>query len=193
MSKNLKHYQALDELVTNALLTLYCTMSNQRGYWAPKRRNEVLVKSIKPKLKKKQFVTCKNEIKTMLSIGRSATGNLEKKLWDINKLNLAYQSKFSQADELYIMLSGLFEQHQFPSMMTNSEKPIEIDTLYIEEHDIERVFDESNNQTQALPMAVKTNRLNTLVESVESNGIYRVETGLTDEVDLTHLLLHRAV
>lgn len=168
-------------------------MSNQRGYWAPKRRNEVLVKSIKPKLKKKQFVTCKNEIKTMLSIGRSATGNLEKKLWDINKLNLAYQSKFSQADELYIMLSGLFEQHQFPSMMTNSEKPIEIDTLYIEEHDIERVFDESNNQTQALPMAVKTNRLNTLVESVESNGRYRVETGLTDEVDLTHLLLHRAV
>lgn len=193
MSKNLKHYQALDELVTNALLTLYCTMSNQRGYWAPKRRNEVLVKSIKPKLKKKQFVTCKNEIKTMLSIGRSATGNLEKKLWDINKLNLAYQSKFSQADELYIMLSGLFEQHQFPSMMSNSEKPIEIDTVYIEKQDIERVFDESNNQTQALPMAVKTNRLNTLVESVESNGIYRVETGLTDEVDLTHLLLHRAV
>lgn len=191
MSKNLKHYQALDDLVTNALLTLYCTMSNKGGFWTTKRRNEVLVKCIKPKLKQSQFGTCKNEIKTMLSIGRRATGDLEKKLWDINKLNLTYQSKFSQADELYIMLSGLFEQHQFPSMMANSEKPIEIDTVYISEKDIARVFDESNNQTQALPMTVQTDRLATLVESVESNGRYRVETGLTDEANLTHLLLHK--
>ncbi|MEZ8055602.1 hypothetical protein A152_0022130 [Vibrio tasmaniensis 1F-187] len=37
MSRNLKHYQALDEIVTNALLALYLTMSQQGGSWTAKR------------------------------------------------------------------------------------------------------------------------------------------------------------
>ncbi|MFA0080146.1 DUF2913 family protein, partial [Vibrio artabrorum] len=69
MSRNLKHYQALDELVTNALLALYGNIRLQGGFWTVKKRNEQLVKFIKPKLKKPQFSTCKSEIKTMLSIG----------------------------------------------------------------------------------------------------------------------------
>ncbi|CAK3886406.1 DUF2913 domain-containing protein [Vibrio crassostreae] len=191
MSRNLKHYQALDELVTNALLALYCTMSQQGGFWTTKKRNELLVKFIKPKLKKPQFLTCKNEIKTMLSIGRSATGSLEQKLWDINRLNLEYQAKFSQADELYIMLSGLFEQHQFPSMLENSEKDLERDTLYMKEKGIENGFDEDNNQIKPLAMTVKTERLKALIEAVQANGIYRVEVDYVDEHEVIHLLLHR--
>ncbi|PHN85086.1 hypothetical protein CSB62_15495 [Vibrio splendidus] len=191
MSRNLKHYQALDELVTNALLALYCTMSQQGGFWTTKKRNELLVKFIKPKLKKPQFLTCKNEIKTMLSIGRSATGSLEQKLWDINRLNLEYQAKFSQADELYIMLSGLFEQHQFPSMLENSEKDLERDTLYMKEKGIENGFDEDNNQIKPLAMTVKTERLKALIEAMQANGIYRVEVDYVDEHEVIHLLLHR--
>ncbi|CAK3447132.1 DUF2913 domain-containing protein [Vibrio crassostreae] len=191
MSRNLKHYQALDELVTNALLALYCTMSQQGGFWTTKKRNELLVRFIKPKLKKPQFLTCKNEIKTMLSIGRNATGSLEQKLWDINRLNLEYQAKFSQADELYIMLSGLFEQHQFPSMLENSEKDLERDTLYMKEKGIENGFDEDNNQIKPLAMTVKTERLKALIEAVQANGIYRVEVDYVDEHEVIHLLLHR--
>jgi len=191
MSRNLKHYQALDELVTNALLALYCTMSQQGGFWTTKKRNELLVKFIKPKLKKPQFLTCKNEIKTMLSIGRSATGSLEQKLWDINRLNLEYQAKFSQADELYIMLSGLFEQHQFPSMLENSEKDLERDTLYMKEKGIENGFDEDNNQIKPLAMTVKTERLKALIKAVQAKGVYRVEVDHVDEHEVIHLLLHR--
>ncbi|KAB0482430.1 DUF2913 family protein [Vibrio chagasii] len=192
MSKNLKHYQALDMLVTNALLTLYCTMSNKGGYWTTKRRNELLVKCIKPKLKMKQFATCKNEIKTMICIGRDAVGNLEKKLWDVNALNLDYQSKFSQADELYIMFSSLHEKHKFPSMMNNTSQYKEMDTLYITQEDIEDVFDGVNNQIKPLPLTVKTNRLNELIRAVEENGTYHVEAGDVNEDGLTSFLLHRA-
>ncbi|WP_299695802.1 DUF2913 family protein, partial [uncultured Vibrio sp.] len=159
MSRNLKHYQALDALVTHALLALYCTISQQGGFWTVKRRNELLVKVIKPKVKQPQFATCKNEIKTMLNIGRNATGNLERKLWDVNRLNLEYKAKLSQADELYIMLTGLFEQHQFPSMLEDSEKDLERDTLYMKDKGIENGFDENNQQIKPLPMTVKTHRL----------------------------------
>lgn len=191
MSRNLKHYQALDALTTHALLALYCTMSKQGGFWTVKRRNERLVKFIKPKVKQPQFSTCKPEIKTMLSIGRSPTGNLECKLWDVNRLNLEYQAKFSQADELYIMLSGLFEQHQFPSMLEDIEKDLEVDTLYMKEKGIENGFDEDNNQIKPLAMTVKTHRLKALIEAVQANGIYRVEVDHVDEHEVIHLLLHR--
>ncbi|WP_299139086.1 DUF2913 family protein [uncultured Vibrio sp.] len=191
MSRNLKHYQALDSLVTHALLALYCTISQQGGFWTAKRRNELLVKVIKPKVKQSQFSTCKPEIKTMLSIGRSPTGNLERKLWDVNRLNLEYQAKFSQADELYIMLTGLFEQHQFPSMLEDSEKDRERDTLYMKEKGIENGFDEDNNQIKPLAMTVRTERLKALIEAVQANGIYRVEVDHVDEHEVIHLLLHR--
>nr|AKN40728.1 hypothetical protein [Vibrio tasmaniensis] len=191
MSRNLKHYQALDELVTNALLALYGNIRLQGGFWTVKKRNEQLVKFIKPKLKKPQFSTCKSEIKTMLSIGRSATGNLERKLWDINRLHLEYRAKFSQADELYAMLSGLFEQHQFPSMLENSEKDLEKDTLYMKEKGIESGFDEDNNQIRPLAMTVKTERLKALIEAVQASDIYRVEIDHVDEHEVIHLLLHR--
>ncbi|WGW00191.1 DUF2913 family protein [Vibrio sp. YMD68] len=191
MNTNLKHYQALDELVTNALLALYCTMSQQGGFWTVKRRNEQLVKFIKPKVKQPQFSTCKNELKTMLSIGRSPTGNLEHKLWDVNRLNLEYQSKFSQADELYIMLTGLFERHQFPSMLEAPEKELEQDTIYLKEKNVEQGFDDDNNQIKPLAMTVKTHRLEVLTEALQANGIYRVDINGMDEDGATHLLLYR--
>lgn len=170
MSRNLKHYQALDEIVTNALLALYLTMSQQGGYWTTKRRNELLVKFIKPKVKRPQFSTCKNELKTMLSIGRSVTGNLEQKMWGVNQLNLGYQAKFSQADELYIMLTEIFEQHQFPTMLEDPTNEMERDTLYMKEKSIEQGFDEDNNQIKPLAMTVKTHRLEALIEALKAKG-----------------------
>lgn len=55
----------------------------------------------------------------MLSIGRNAKGNLEQKLWKMNEINLSYQAKFTHSDELYIMLTDLFELHLFASMLEN--------------------------------------------------------------------------
>lgn len=191
MSKNFKHYQALDELVTNALLALYCTMSQKGGFWTPQRRNEQLVKFIKPKLKKVQFATCKNEIRTMMNIGRRATGNLEQKLWEVNAMNLTYRARLTPADELYIMLNALYEQHQFPSMLENAEEAMEIDTLYMSEKSVENGFDADNNQIKPLTVAVKTQRLDTLIQAVQANGVYRVDIDSVDEQQVNHLLLHR--
>lgn len=191
MSRNLKHYQAIDELVTNALLALYFTMIKQGGFWTVKRRNEILVKFIKPKVKLRQFSTCKNEVKTMLNMGRSAAGNLEQKLWDINRINLEYKAKLSQADELYIMLADLFEKHQFPSMLEDPEKEIEQDTLYMQEEGVEQGFDKDNNQIKPLAMTIKTQRLKTLIEAAQAKGIYRVEVNQGGVQKMAHLLLHR--
>jgi hypothetical protein len=44
------------------------------------------------------------------------------------------------------MLTELFEQHQFPSMLEKLEKEIERDTLYMKEKSVKQGFDEDNNQ-----------------------------------------------
>lgn len=192
MSQNLKHYQALNELVVHTLLALYSEISQQGGFWSVKRRNERLVKSIKPKLKLAQFSMCKKDMKTMLSIGRSPVGNLERRLWEINNLNLEYQAKFSQADELYIMLLDIDEHHQFYSQLEKTENTYEVDTLYMKRSEIEEGFDEFNQQIKPLAMTVKTSRLAALVEAIQSNGIYHLDVAHVDEFDVTHVRLHRS-
>lgn len=191
MSRKLKYFQAFNELVTNALLALCCSIKNDGGYWTVKKRNEYLVKFIKPKVKQTQFANCKKEIKTMLSIGRHAGGNLEQRLWEMNDVNLSYQARFSQADELYIMLTDIFEQHQFPSMLENTNEAMEVDTLYMTQEEIEKGFDAENIQIKPLAMTVKTHRLKALIDSVQSKGTYRVEVDFVDEHEVIHLLLHR--
>lgn len=61
---------------------------------------------------------------------------------DINQLNLEYQAKFSQADELHIMLTELFDQHQFPSLLESLEEKMERDSIYMKEKSVEQGFDE---------------------------------------------------
>lgn len=191
MSKNLKHYQALDKLVTNALLALYCTISQQGGFWTTKRRNELLIKFIKPKVKEAQYSMCKNELKIMLNIGRKFRGNLEKKLWDINVINLAYQEKFSHVDDLYIMLSGVFEQYQFNFIRENLSKSLEVDTLYMTRDEIKSGFDKDNRQIKPLAMKIRTQRLDVLIDAIQAKGVYRVEVISLVEDSVSHLLLHR--
>lgn len=191
MSHNMKHYQALDELVTHSLLTLYCAMSQQGGFWTVKKRNAFLVKHLKPKVKQAQFAACKNDLKTMLSIGRQTRGNLEQKLWTVNQLNLEFQARLSQADELYLMLTGLNDQHQFASELDHPDKTHEMETLYMTKSEIEEGFDEANRQIKPLAMTVKTTRLKALIEAVQAKGVYRVEIDHVDEQEVIHLLLHR--
>lgn len=127
----------------------------------------------------------------MMNIGRRATGNLEQKLWEVNAMNLTYRARLTPADELYIMLNALYEQHQFPSMLENAEEAMEIDTLYMSEKSVENGFDADNNQIKPLTVAVKTQRLDTLIQAVQANGVYRVDIDSVDEQQVNHLLLHR--
>lgn len=89
------------------------------------------------------------------------------------------------------MLTELFEQYQFPSMLEDIEKEIERDTLYMKEKSVEQGFDEDSNQIKPLAMTVKTHRLKLLIKALQAKGIYRVEIVSEDKDEVIHLLLHR--
>ncbi len=96
----------------------------------------------------------------------------------------------SQADELYLMMTDLNEQYQFPSEIDHPDKAREEETLYMTQSEIEEGFDKDNNQIKPLVMTVKTTRLKALIEAVQAKGVYRVENEYVDEREVIHLLLH---
>ena len=138
-----------------------------------------------------QFALCKKDIKVMINVGRAVNSNLEMKLWEVNQINLDYKANLAHADELYILLTELLEQHQFPSYLKDKETSQKLDTLYICKRGIENVFDENNKQIKPLTMTVKTARLKELIGAVQAKGTYRVEVESEDEEGTVQLLIHR--
>lgn len=191
MNQNLQHYYMLEKLVTNSLTSLYLEISTKKGYWTVKKRNDYLIKFLKSRSKMPKFTVCKKDIKAMLVVGRNAKGNLEKKLWDVNQINLDYKANLTQADELYILLTDLFEQYQFPSLLEQNSNQRETDVIYMKEKRLEQGFDENNKQIKPLTMTVKTARLKELIDAVQAKGTYRVEVESEDEQGTVQLLIHR--
>lgn len=138
-----------------------------------------------------KFTVCKKDIKAMLVVGRNAKGNLEKKLWELNQISLNYKANLTQADELYILLTDLFEQYQFPSLLEQNSNQRETDVIYMKEKRLEQGFDENNKQIKPLTMTVKTARLKELIDAVQAKGTYRVEVESEDEQGTVQLLIHR--
>ena len=192
MNLNLQHYYAVTKLVTNALTALYLEISIKNDFWSVKKRNEFLVKFLKERGKMSQFALCKKDIKGMISVGRTVNSNLEMKLWEVNQINLDYKANLAHADELYILLTELLEQHQFPSYLKDKETSQKLDTLYICKRGIESVFDENNKQIKPLTMTVRTARLKELIDAVQAKGTYRVEVESEDEQGTVQLLIHRS-
>ena len=192
MNKNLQHYYMLEKLVTSSLTALYLEISIQKGYWTVKKRNDYLIQFLKSRSKIPQFAVCKKDIKAMLMIGRNAKGNLERKLWELNQISLNYKANLTQADELYILLTDLFEQYQFPSQLEQGSNQRETDVIHMKEKRLEQGFDENNNQIKPLTMTVKTARLKELIDAVQAKGTYRVEIESEDEEGTVQLLIHRS-
>ncbi|MGR5205261.1 DUF2913 family protein, partial [Photobacterium damselae] len=61
-----KYHALLSELIENSLLHLYGQVSASSRFVPTHKRNEILVRFLKPKVKQPQFKLVKTEIKRML-------------------------------------------------------------------------------------------------------------------------------
>jgi len=192
MSTTLKQYQIFDKLVVHSLFVLYFEVQKVKGYVPIKKRNEILVKHLKTLVKKREFATHKKEIKTMISIGRNAKGNLEKRLHELNQMNLSYRAKFTQADELYILLDSLYRTHEFASQIWDGKAQREQDVIYMTQKEIEEGFDDKQKQKRPLRLCLSSDRGEHLLKSVQSHPNYELNALELDEENFTWYELKRA-
>ncbi|GAL14648.1 hypothetical protein JCM19233_5660 [Vibrio astriarenae] len=97
----------LDTLVTHALLHLLCQVAHSSRFVPSHKRDEILVKFIKPKVSDKAYRAIKSELKTMVSIGKKKGGQLERKLYKLQTLSAQSKASINAMEGLYKLLSFL--------------------------------------------------------------------------------------
>lgn len=168
----LKYHQQITMLVNHALLHLYMNIAASKGCTPVHKRNALLVKWLKSNVKRPIYDFVKKDIKALIIIGRNSTGNVEDRLWALNKINNEYQSKFTEADQLYILLTHLYEQCGYASQLTGSCEDYEEGVIYMDPSEIETGFDENSNQIRPLQMFISVEKVDPLIKEIDRHGGY---------------------
>ncbi|WP_333909547.1 DUF2913 family protein [Vibrio algivorus] len=179
----------MNNTVTYALLHLLCQVSLCERRVPVTKRNEILVKYLKPKLKDKRLANIKKELKLMIQIARTPNSNLEEKLHELNQQ--AIDVKASSRDNLIRLLADLKDNDGFDSQVFDEGQPTEPDVLCMLEEHIEHCFDELGYQIAPISMLIESARAYELLDIINHNNSFRAEMKeWNDSTKQAHLLLH---
>lgn len=167
MSSRYHYYRALTSITSHCLLHLQMHIAQSKGIVPLEKRNAIITKWLKPRLKLRGYSIVKNDVKMVVHIARSG-GNAEEKLWLINSSNIFERSKFSHADELFILFTHMHEQLGIGSMILNADEQLKLGVIYMDEIEKTRCFDENNNQILPVNICAITNEPLTLLKKLNS-------------------------
>ncbi|MGR5096800.1 DUF2913 family protein [Vibrio maritimus] len=189
IKKDFEYYKNLHSLVSHALLHLLFQVSTSSRYVPVTRRNEILLKYLKPKLNDKALLNIKKDIKLMIQTARSKGSNLEMKLYEINEK--AKQTKIAGAEKLYSLLVYLYDEERIESRLFEEGQAAEPGILYMLEEHIEHCFDHDDSQVAPLSMLIQLERAPELIDVINRHGWFIAEMKEWNRDTLqAHLLLH---
>ncbi len=145
MAENV-YQKNLDELVRHTLLHLYIEIDNTAGFVPAQRRNEILVKFLKPRLKQTRYKSIKGEIKLFILTARKQQGDLEMKLQALNRISVEESKQRPHPQQLLELLETLENDHQFESAVFHEEDKAEPGVIYFLKDQLADCFDERGNQ-----------------------------------------------
>ncbi|AIS58324.1 DUF2913 family protein [Vibrio coralliilyticus] len=148
--KDFEYFYSLSSLVTDALLHLLCHVAASPRHVPANKRNEILVRFLKLKLKEKRYANVKKDIKLMIRVGRDKHANLEHKLYDLH--DRASRTKVGGVERLYQLLSALQEEKGIASSLFEEGEKTQPGVVYMLEEHIEHGFDHSNDQVAPISL-----------------------------------------
>lgn len=179
-------YHNMNNTVIYALLHLLCQVSLSERRVPVTKRNEILVKYLKPKLKDRRLANIKKELKLMIQIARTP---LEAKLHELNQQ--AIKVKASSRDNLIRLLADLKDNEGFDSQVFDEGQPTDPEVLYMLEDHLEHCFDELGYQVAPLSIMLESSRAPELVSPINHHGSFKAEMHEWNESSKqAHLLLH---
>lgn len=182
------HYN-LNSTVIHALLHLLCQVAASSQHVPVEKRNAILIRYLKPKLKDKALSGIKKEIKLMLNVARKKGGNLELKLYELNKQSR--QVKLEGAEMLYNLLIYLFDEEGLKSRLFEEGSEAEAGVLYLIEEQIEHNFDENHQQVAPLSLLIQLERAPELISSINQHGYFIAEMKeWNSETHQAHIVIH---
>ncbi len=115
IKKDFDYYYNLHGIVTHALLHLLFKVSMSERFVPTAKRNEILVKYLKPKLNDKSLSNIRKDIKLMLNVARKKAGNLEMRLYQLNEQ--ANRTQMAGVEKLYALLMYLHDEKGLESQL----------------------------------------------------------------------------
>ncbi|WP_234498153.1 DUF2913 family protein [Vibrio maritimus] len=190
--KDFDYYRNLHQVVSNALLHLLCKISVSERHIPTAKRNEILIRYLKPKASDKAYSNIKKDIKLMLQVGRHKRGNLERRLYQLN--DKAKETKIIGAERLYSLLVYLYDHEGIESKLFEEGQTPEPGILYMLESHIENCIDEDDNQVSPMSMLIQLERAPELIDIINQHGCFQAEMKeWNSDTFQAHLLLHPAM
>ncbi|MGR5364365.1 DUF2913 family protein [Vibrio mediterranei] len=189
IKRDFEYYHNLHQVITHSLLHLLIKLSSSPRYIPVLRRNEILIKYLKPKLNDRSLTNVKKDIKLMIATARKQGGNLEMKLYELN--SKAKKTKLAGAERLYSLLVYLYDEERIESRLFEEGQQPELGILYMLEEHIEHCFDDYNSQIAPFSMLIQLERAPQLIDVINRHGFFIAEMKeWNPETYQAHLLLH---
>jgi predicted transport protein len=145
-----EYEKLLNETIDNSLLHLWITVSVSHRFVSIQNRNNILIKYLKPKVKGSRYKPMKNELRSLLAIGRHSSGDMEQRLLQLKDLTIKHQC--DDVSTLYTWLNRIYDEFGVESKLWESTEDKVEGVLYMRRESIERVFSDDNQQLSMLPM-----------------------------------------
>jgi len=165
------------DVIDNCLLHLYLTAAETSRFTPKVRRNEILVRYLKPMIKDKRYQASKKEIRSLLALGRTDSCDLEAKLIELRNLLLRYNKNATDAQRLFNLLtiieSGLGLKSRFLSSPSDTQR--EPDMIYMLQEHVENGFIASGEQVAPVSLFLESDKVISVVDLVNATGLFQAE------------------
>ncbi len=181
----------MKSLVDNSLLHLYLTVAETSRVVPVHKRNEILVRHLKPMLKDRRYRRIKSELRRLLSTGRSTKGDLEAKLVDVRDLALRVEQNATEAQKLFELLEILRYKLGLDSRFVNETERRIPGFIYMLEEHVEHGFNQAGEQVSPVSLFLESDKVSGLVGAIEQTGLFRAEIQqMSEDKQQGHFLLH---
>ncbi|MFC1503773.1 DUF2913 family protein [Pseudomonadota bacterium] len=190
MSKE-KYHQLLSDVIENSLLHLYGQVASNDRFVPLARRNDIVCKFLKPKLKQPCYKSIKGDIKRMILVGQRKGGDLEAKLNELHSMSVDYQKKANDAQKLFDLLSILLSEHGFDSKIFDESAQAEPEVIYVLQDHLENCFEDNGTQIAPVSMLIESDHSLELIEFINATQLFSAELKESDSNNQqSHILLH---
>lgn len=187
----MSQHDLINHLVDNALLHLYLTVSDTSRFMPVSKRNELLVRYLKPKLKDSRYRPMKNELRSLLAIGRHPQGQLETKLLALKTVQLTAVQEMTDAKRLFDLLEILSQEHGLDSRFVGEIQSRRSGFIYLLQEHVEHGFSQAGEQILPVSLFLDEDKVNTLLTVINQTGLFLAERQpYKGEVNRGHILLH---
>lgn len=181
----------LSGVVENALLHLYLEVSHRGCYVSRVKRNEILVRFLKPKIKASQYKRIKSELKIMVNIARNREGDLEAKLIELQRMGSKHREKNTDAHALFELIEHLEKDHNFTSKMYSSKLVSIPDIVYLIPDHMDNCFAEDGTQIAPISMLIESERAQELARVINQTKLFTAHMKeWNEEKQQAHIQLH---